>query len=214
MKDLLTLMNELVKASATAFANLKEEQEQHEKALEEHREHSKKWTAVAMRKEAEQIRIEHNTNIGAIKNTVFERIESIRKEYEKIVKEEYMPQGSALDTDAVALLQSGIVLTEAEVELLVDKHIDNSTMLRVIEKYVNDNKISVSSALRSAFLRAKNGYEFAMNAYDSFSYKVKNLLELMKHNAPYNDIFTKCNEKLDQYIDEYEKQIKKGVEER
>lgn len=53
----------------------------------------------------------------------------------------YKPNGKAIDNDTVALLNSGIKLSEKEINALADTYKENPTMIRLISGYCENNGI-------------------------------------------------------------------------
>lgn len=72
-------------------------------------------------------------------------IEEIESEFETHLKDHYLPSGKNLDSELVALLNSGIVLRSHEIDTIADAHKSNPTMLRLISDYTKNKKIEVNN---------------------------------------------------------------------
>lgn len=64
-----------------------------------------------------------------------EKLNQIQKEFEEHLDDFYAPNGSRLDEPTVKLLNSGIQLNPKELDLLMKKYMDNTTMLRLLTQY-------------------------------------------------------------------------------
>ena len=205
--NFLKLIEQLKESFVKAYKALNEEMRRHESAEETHRSHAAKWTVKAMEDEAKEIRAEHEKNTRSILVALSNDKETIAGEFEKEVLVAYQPSGAAIDEDDVLLLNSGIILTGNEIENLVKKHINNTTMLRIIEGYVVQNEIETSHKIKSEFLHANSEGEFARNAFKEFVSAADFQLELMKYTSAKNDIFGKCNERLEDYFNTFKNKM-------
>lgn len=210
---LLKLIEQLRDAYKNAYAKMKAEQERHKAEESKFNAEKSKYNPQTIREESDRIKKEHRDNMNAIAREVKETVARVRVEYEREAQEEYQPKGAALNAEDVALLNSGILLSADEVARMAQKYADNSTMLRVLENYVRNNKIAVNAEVNSAFLKAGRMLETAMLAFDIFESKAKRTLELMTYNEPNNDIFTKCNEHIAHYVEEYKNEMQTGITE-
>lgn len=210
---LLKLIEQLRDAYKNAYTKIKAELERHKEAEKAHNVNAKKYNLQTIREEADKIRKEHKDNMNAIVKEVKETVAKVRAEYEKEAQAEYQPKGEALIAEDVALFNSGILLSADEVARMAQKYADNSTMLRVLENYVRNNKIAVGAEVNSAFLKAGRMLEVAMRAFDIFENNAKRTLELMTYNEPNNDIFTKCNEYIERYVEDYKNEMQTGITE-
>lgn len=197
------LIEQLKDAFAKAYKALYEEMRRHEKAEATHRSHAAKWTAKAMQDEAKEIKAEHAKNHKAILAVLNQEKEAITKEFEKEVLTAYQPTGAAINEDDVLLLQSGIILSSNEIDNLVNKYINNTTMLRIVENYVEQNGIAVSSKAKQKFLHANSEGEFEKQAFADFVFNAEHQIGLMQYTSAGNDIFDKCNARLEEYCNTF-----------
>lgn len=211
---LLKLIEQLKDAFVNAYAKIKAELERNKAEESKFNAEKSKYNPQTIREESDRIKKEHRDNMNAIAKEVKETTARLRVEYEKESQEEYQPKGAALNAEDVALLNSGILLSADEVARMAQKYADNSTMLRVLENYVRNNKIAVDAEVNSAFLKAGRMLETAMRAFDIFATKAQRVLELMSYNDPSNnEIFTKSNDRIAQYVEEYKNEMQTGIAE-
>lgn len=211
---LLKLIEQLKDAFVNAYAKIKAELERNKAEESKFNAEKSKYNPQTIREESDRIKKEHRDNMNAIAKEVKETTARLRVEYEKEAQEEYQPKGAALNAEDVALLNSGILLSADEVARMAQKYADNSTMLRVLENYVRNNKIAVDAEVNSAFLKAGRMLETAMRAFDIFATKAQRVLELMSYNDPSNnEIFTKSNDRIAQYVEEYKNEMQTGIAE-
>lgn len=211
---LLKLIEQLKDAFVNAYAKIKAELERNKAEESKFNAEKTKYNPQTIREESDRIKKEHRDNMNAIVKEVKETVARMRVEYEKEAQEEYQPKGAALNAEDVALLNSGILLSSDEVARMAQKYADNSTMLRVLENYVRNNKIAVDAEVNSAFLKAGRMLETAMRAFDIFATKAQRVLELMSYNDPSNnEIFTKSNDRIAQYVEEYKNEMQTGITE-
>ena len=204
---LLKHIEQLKEAYKKAYAGMKDEQRRHKQEELKFNAEKAKYNAKTIKDEADRISTEHRTNMNAIAKEVKETVARVRAVYEEEAKAEYQPKGDALIAEDVALFNSGILLSKEEVARMARKYADNSTMMRVLENYVTTNKIGVGAEVSGAFLKAERMNENAMRAFDVFEIKARRTLELMTYNEPNNEIFTRCNEKIVQYVKEYKNEM-------
>lgn len=211
---LLKFIEQLKDAFVNAYAKIKAELERNKAEESKFNAEKTKYNPQTIREESDRIKKEHRDNMNAIVKEVKETVARMRVEYEKEAQEEYQPKGAALNAEDVALLNSGILLSSDEVARMAQKYADNSTMLRVLENYVRNNKIAVDAEVNIAFLKAGRMLETAMRAFDIFTTKAQRVLELMSYNDPSNnEIFTKSNDRIAQYVEEYKNEMQTGITE-
>lgn len=210
---LLKFIEQLRDAYKNAYAKMKAEQERHKAEESKFNAEKSKYNPQTIREESDRIKEEHKQNINAIVREVKETVAKMRVDYEKAAQAEYQPKGEELNANDVALLNSGISFSAEEVERFAQKYADNSTMLRVLDTYVRNNKVATTPETKGMLLRASRMLEVAMRAFDVFECKAKRTLELMTYNDPSNDIFTKCNERIAHYVEEYKNEMQTGITE-
>lgn len=100
---------------------------------------------------------EYKNGIWALQQRTKEEIKAVQDEYEKHVADFYAANGNRLDDAAVRLLNSGIKLTDAEIDGMVGKSRSNPTMLRLISDHCDKQGIGNKSARIFGSLARKNG---------------------------------------------------------
>lgn len=201
--NFVKLIEQLKESFVKAYKALYEEMRRHESAEATHRSHAAKWTTKAMRDEAEEIKAEHTKNNKAILATLEAEKKAIAAEFEKEVLTAYQPTGAAINEDDVLLLNSGIILSSNEVDNLVDKYLNNATMLRVVESYVVQNGIEASARAKHEFNHANSEGDFAREAFKVFATNAEHQIGLMQYTSATNDIFDKCNARLEEYCNTF-----------
>lgn len=101
----------------------------------------------------------YRNNIKELQRKTQEEIQAVQDEYERHLNDFYAANGNRIDDSAVRLLKSGIRLTDAEIDSMVNQNKGNPTMLRLISDYCDANKITSQSASIYGALARKNGAE-------------------------------------------------------
>ena len=68
-------------------------------------------------------------------------VQEQKNAYMKEVSAYYAPDGSRIDLNDMNLIKSGLPMTVDEVLGMIDKHVDNPTMLRIIEKFAIEQRM-------------------------------------------------------------------------
>ncbi len=102
---------------------------------------------------------EYRNNIKELQRRTQEEIQAVQAEYERHLNDFYAANGNRIDDSAVRLLKSGIRLTDAEIDSMVNQNKGNPTMLRLISDHCDANKITSQSASIYGTLARKNGAE-------------------------------------------------------
>lgn len=102
---------------------------------------------------------EYKRSISELQRRTREEVEAVQAEYEKHVTDFYAANGNRLDDAAVRLLNSGIKLTDAEIDGLVEQNRSNPTMLRLISDHCDQMKIENQSARVYGNLARKGGVD-------------------------------------------------------
>lgn len=84
---------------------------------------------------------EYKNSVKELQRRTQEEIQAVQAEYEKHVTDFYSANGNRLDDAAVRLLNSGIKLTDAEINNMVDQNKSNPTMLRLISDHCDKQGI-------------------------------------------------------------------------
>ena len=99
-------------------------------------------------------------------------VKGVREEFQKHIDDFYSANGNRIDSGTVQLLQSGIRLSEGEVNRLVESNLSNPTMLRIISDHCDRNKIDNKAAriyggyARSAGKNEKSAFEQIVSMID------------------------------------------------
>ena len=102
-------------------------------------------------------REEYKRGVEELQKKAQTEIQAVQAEYEKHVADFYAANGNRLDDAAVRLLNSGIKLTESEIDGLVEQNRSNPTMLRLISDHCDKLKIENQSARVYGSLARKGG---------------------------------------------------------
>lgn len=73
-------------------------------------------------------------------------VKVVREEFHRHIDDFYSANGDRIDDGAVRLLQSGIKLSDREINRLVESNLSNPTMLRIISDHCDRNKIDNKAA--------------------------------------------------------------------
>lgn len=101
----------------------------------------------------------YRNNIKELQRKTQEEIQAVQAEYERHLNDFYTANGNRIDESTVKLLKSGIRLTDAEIDSMVNQNKSNPTMLRLISDHCDANKITSQSASIYGALARKNGAE-------------------------------------------------------
>lgn len=89
---------------------------------------------------------EYKDGIADLKQRTDAGIKDVRAEFERHLGDFYGANGARIDDDVLRLFNSGIKLSRAEIDGLVEKNMHNPTMLRVIADHCDRNKIDNKAA--------------------------------------------------------------------
>lgn len=116
---------------------------------------------------------EYRNSVRALQQRTQEAIQAVQDEYERHLTDFYSADGNRIDESTVKLLKSGIRLTDAEIDNLVNQNKGNPTMLRLISDHCDANEISNQSARVYGTLARKNGSE-EREAFETIAGMVRN----------------------------------------
>ena len=102
---------------------------------------------------------EYKNNIRELQKRTQEEIQAVQTQYERHLNDFYTANGNRIIESTVKLLKSGIRLTDAEIDNMVNENKSNPTMLRLISDHCDASKISSQSASVYGTLARKNGME-------------------------------------------------------
>lgn len=127
-----------------------------------------KYTAEFIRQANEEVNSTYQNEVSAAVETCRENIKNQKAGYMEVVNDFYRPDGKQIDESDVALLNSGIPMTNTEIFEMVKKYGDNTTMLRIIAKYAADNNIDVAPEIANIFRRVGLSGSVEEKAFDRF----------------------------------------------
>ena len=88
----------------------------------------------------------YKEEMKALQQKAAEDVEAIRNGLNARITEFYSADGKNIVDDDAKLLNSGLRLTEAEINAMIDKHTGNPVMLRLIAQYCSTNRIENQKA--------------------------------------------------------------------
>ena len=149
--DFTGYIKDLQEIHKKAAAERRRIQSEYDKAAEAWREAQKDATLSDYGKtaakmkwlEAEQA---YKDSVESLKSTTNEDIANIRKEFDEHIEDFYSANGNRLDDGTVRLLNSGINLSDKEIDRLVNQNKGNPTMLRLVHDYCQSNGIENKQA--------------------------------------------------------------------
>lgn len=100
---------------------------------------------------------EYKVSVKELQERTLEEIRAVQAEYERHVTDFYSADGNRLDDAAVRLLNSGIKLTDSELDRMVDQNKGNPTMLRLISDHCDRHEIGNQSVRVYGSLARKGG---------------------------------------------------------
>ena len=155
---------------------LKDLQEIHAKVAPERIQLKEKWDAAQKRWQEDQREFkgdehylarekvryldaqkEYKNSVRELQQRTREEIQAVQAEYEKHVTDFYAANGNRLDDAVVRLLNSGIKLTDAEIDSMVSQNTGNPTMLRLISDHCEKQGIDNQNARVYGSMARKSG---------------------------------------------------------
>ena len=100
---------------------------------------------------------EYKNSVQDLQRRTREEIQAVQAEYEKHVTDFYAANGNRLDDATVRLLNSGIKLTDAEIDGMVSQNTGNPTMLRLISDHCEKMGIENQNARVYGSMARKSG---------------------------------------------------------
>lgn len=160
----------------------------------------KGWNSkeTAYQQEYQRIVDTFNSETAAAISTCKAEVQKQRDAYMREVSDYYEPDGGKIDLNDMNLIKAGLELSVDEFMKLIEKHAENPTMLRVIDKYVKDcqmtGKIQEKNHIYTVVLyRAVQAGKKEEKIFNSFVH-----LATMGMNHP-DKSFTMYQAKLDDY---------------
>lgn len=99
----------------------------------------------------------YKNSVKELQGRTQEEIQAVQTEYEKHVTDFYAANGNRLDDAAVRLLNSGIKLTDAEIDGMIEQNRSNPTMLRLISDHCEKLGIVNKAAREYGWFARKSG---------------------------------------------------------
>ncbi len=155
------------KEAAGARAKMKEA---HDKAAEKWKEAQKDRRLSEYAKTEAKMRWleadrDYKAALSDLQSRTNEAVKKVRAELVAHIDDFYSPNGNRIDEGTVKLLNSGLRLSEKEIERLVSQNVNNPTMLRLIDDHCTKNKID-SRAARVYGVYARSAGRQELDAFD------------------------------------------------
>ena len=150
-------------------AALMEHDEELERQKKVHWQYSKEKADQEYQKAVDKFNTDTQTAVANCRAA----IQKQRDGYMKEVHDYYTPDGSKIDLNGMNLIKADFAMTEDEFVSMVIKYADNTTMLRIIEKYAD--KFKMTDTIRNkdmkcavALVRAKKAGKTEEKIFDNF----------------------------------------------
>lgn len=130
---------------------------------------------------------EYKESVAELQRRTKEEIQAVQAEYEKHVTDFYSANGNRLDEAAVRLLNSGIKLTDTEIDNMVSQNTGNPTMLRLISDHCEKMGIENKNARVYGSLARKAG----VDERDAFKVLADMVEKAVSENEETADIWSK-----------------------
>lgn len=110
---------------------------------------------------------EYDKSCIGIYNDLKQKLKALKSEFHIHLKGFYAVTPDRIDNNTIALLNSGIDVSEEEIDRLLFKYRFNTTMIRMISSYAKKNKKG-TNLLTAYTLAVKSGGKAEMNAFNRF----------------------------------------------
>lgn len=110
---------------------------------------------------------EYDKSCIGIYNDLKQKLTALKSEFHIHLKGFYAVTPDRIDNNTIALLNSGIDVSEEEIDRLLFKYRFNTTMIRMISSYAKKNKKG-TNLLTAYTLTVKSGGKAEMNAFNRF----------------------------------------------
>lgn len=110
---------------------------------------------------------EYDKSCIGIYNDLKQKLTALKSEFHIHLKGFYAVTPDRIDNNTIALLNSGIDVSEEEIDRLLFKYRFNTTMIRMISSYAKKNKKG-TNLLTAYTLAVKSGGKAEMNAFNRF----------------------------------------------
>ena len=157
--EYLADLQEIHAKAAPERIQLKEKMDQARKRWEENQREFKGDEHYLAREKVRYLdaQEEYKGNVMELQRRTREEIQAVQAEYEKHVTDFYSANGNRLDDATVRLLNSGIKLTDAEIDGMVGQNTGNPTMLRLISDHCEKMGIENKNARIYGSMARKSG---------------------------------------------------------
>ena len=115
---------------------------------------------------------EYKEAVAELQKRTKEDIAAIRGEFEEHIEDFFSANGDRMDDGVIRLLNSGMKLTNNEVDRLVSQNVSNPTMLRLISDHCEKNKID-NQAARIYGTRAKAAGSHETNIFNQVAVMIE-----------------------------------------
>lgn len=210
VKDLMKHIDTAKQAYTRSYTAIDVATLEHNKNITNLKSKSNELTKEAYSKKWSTEQTEYKQKLSKINAELTEDIEKVGEAYLKTLYDYYQPSGNALVDDDVKLLNSGIILSGDEVEHMVAKNADNTTMLRLIDQYRIKNKIKVSQDVENAFIRAGKAGEAEKHAFITFTQLAGNCVKIALQGMAGSETYIRCADKIEEYITRTEIELKRA----
>lgn len=103
---------------------------------------------------------ENKAAVADLQKRTKDDIAAIRGEFDEHIQDFYSANGDRMDDGTIRLLNSGLKLTDSEIDRLVGQNVSNPTMLRLIADYCETNKLDNKAArIYGTYARAAGSHE-------------------------------------------------------
>ncbi|MCI6998036.1 MAG: hypothetical protein MR936_14965 [Eubacterium sp.] len=170
----------------------------YDEALEELKKDGWKYSEKQHSELYQEIVATFNTETQSAISDCKTAVQKQKNAYMEEVSAYYVPDGSKIDMNDMNLIKSGLPMTVDEVLGMIEKHADNPTMLRIIEKFAVEQRMldkirDYNASHAITLVRAKNAGKTEEKIFDTFVH-----LAMMGMNHPDNT-FTLYQARLDDY---------------
>lgn len=181
-----------------AYSKLDDWSKEKNTAMERFKTEAPRLTEQAAKDENARLTAEFNEKRDAIVAELTEAVGAVEADFSREAKAFYAPDGAAINAADQALLASGI-MNAAEVSEMVVRHADNPTMIRIINKYVQESRMELPTDIRKAIHRATSGGENEKKVFDTFRQLAYAPVRMAEQGMAGSEHFMATALKVDEY---------------
>lgn len=161
------------KAINTAYVEIEAALMARDEAKEKLKNQADRYSEDGYREQYQAIVSKFDTDSQAAVSKCRAAVQEQKDAYMKVVSAYYTPDGSRIDLNDMNLIKSGLPMTVEEVCGMIEKHSDNPTMLRIIEKFAVEQKLidkirDYHIAYAVTLLHAKDGGKREKQIFNTF----------------------------------------------